>query len=100
MENKENCIEFLTGDKTATLTFTNRKHITKIKKLYNEYKSDFEYFVENTDGSVCAKVPLKWIKLSVPRKVEYSEEQKAMLSERMKNMQKKRVENAANIETN
>lgn len=32
MELKENVIEFITGDKKATLTFSNRSHITKIKK--------------------------------------------------------------------
>lgn len=32
MELKENVIEFIAGDKKATLTFSNRSHITKIKK--------------------------------------------------------------------
>ena len=64
MENTENMIEFLTGRHTATVTFTNRKHINRIKKLYEERKDDFKYFIENQDGSVCAKIPLKWIKIN------------------------------------
>ena len=57
-------IEFISNTRTATVTFTNRKHINRIKKLYEERKDDFEYFVENKDGSICAKLPLKWIKIN------------------------------------
>lgn len=91
MELKENVIEFLTGDKTATLTFSNRSHITKIKKLYESHKESFLYFVENPDGSVCAKVPLKWIKFGPPRQM--SEESRMAASERLRNMRVKQDEN-------
>ena len=64
MENSENMIEFISGTRTATVTFTNQKHINRIKKLYEERKDDFKYLVENHDGSVCAKLPLKWIKIN------------------------------------
>lgn len=36
MDNKENMIEFLSGQRTCTVTFTNQKHINRIKKLYEE----------------------------------------------------------------
>lgn len=98
MELKENVIEFLTGDKTATLTFSNRSHITRIKKLYDSHKDDFLYFVENPDGSVCAKVPLKWIRINPPAQREYTEEQKAALAERMKNLHNMRVKQNENVE--
>lgn len=62
--NMENVLEFISGTRTATITFTNKKHINRIKKLYEERKDDFKYFVENPDGSVCAKLPLKWIKIN------------------------------------
>ena len=64
MENMENMIEFISGTRTATVTFTNQKHINRIKKIYEERKNDFKYFVENDDGSICAKLPLKWIKIN------------------------------------
>ena len=64
MDSQENMIEFIVGQRTATVTFTNRKHINRIKKLYEKFNSDFTYFVENKDGSVCAKLPLKWIRIS------------------------------------
>ena len=87
MENMENMIEFISGTRTATVTFTNQKHINRIKKIYEERKDDFKYFKENTDGSVCAKIPLKWIKIS-PTKTNnriYTEEEKQKIAERLKN---------------
>ena len=89
MENNENMVEWLSGSRSATVTFTNRKHISRIKKLYEERKDEFKYYHENKDGSVCAKIPLKWIRLnpgSVPgtrAKREMSEEEKQVLRERL-----------------
>ena len=89
MENTENMIEFLAGARTATVTFTNTKHINKIKTIYKERKDEFSYFKENADGSICAKIPLKWVKInpgSVPgtrAKREMTEEQKELLRQRL-----------------
>ena len=77
-KNMENVVEFIFGTRTATVTFTNQKHINRIKKIYEERKDDFKYFKENTDGSVCAKIPLKWIKINAGSKTGrvMTEEQK------------------------
>lgn len=89
MENSENMIEFISGTRFATVTFTNQKHINRIKKLYEERGDEFKYFTENDDGSVCAKIPLKWIKMnpgSLPgtgKKREMTEEQKEELKKRL-----------------
>jgi hypothetical protein len=64
MSNKENMVEFISGQKTCTVTFTNQKHINRIKNIYKERKEDFIYFIENPDGSICAKIPLKWLKIN------------------------------------
>ena len=87
MENMENMIEFISGTRTATITFTNQKHINRIKKIYEERKDDFKYFKENTDGSVCAKIPLKWIKISPTKRNSriYTEEEKRKIAERLGN---------------
>lgn len=84
MENKENMIEFITNSHTATVTFTNEKDINRMKKLYEENKDEFTYFRVNNDGSVCAKIPRKWIKVSPPKKM--SDEAKQAASERFKKM--------------
>ena len=91
MENTENMIEFISGTRTATVTFTNQKHINRIKKLYEERKDDFKYFIENPDGSICAKLPLKWIKINAGSKEGrvMTEEQKEAVRIRLANARKK-----------
>ena len=91
MENTENMVEFISGTRTATVTFTNQKHINRMKKLYEERKDDFKYFKENTDGSVCAKIPLKWIKINAGSKTGrvMTEEQKEAARIRLANARKK-----------
>jgi hypothetical protein len=89
MENNENMVEFISGTRSATVTFTNQKHINRMKKLYEERGSEFKYFVENEDGSICAKIPLKWIKvnpgsvLGTRAKREMTEDQKEALRQRL-----------------
>ena len=91
MENSENMVEFISGTRTATVTFTNRKHINRIKKLYEERKDDFKYFVENPDGSVCAKIPLKWVRINPGSKTGrvMTEEQKEAARIRLANARNK-----------
>lgn len=89
--NTENVLEFISGTRTATVTFTNQKHINRIKKLYEERKDEFKYLVENPDGSVCAKLPLKWIKINPGSKTGrvMTEEQKEAARIRLENARKK-----------
>ena len=89
--NNENCIEFFSGERSAVVSFTNRKHINRIKKLYEERKDDFKYFHENTDGSICAKIPLKWIKINSGSKTGrvMTEEQKEAARIRLANARNK-----------
>ena len=89
--NMENVVEFISGTRTATVTFTNQKHINRIKKIYEERKDDFKYFIENPDGSICAKLPLKWIKINAGSKEGrvMTEEQKEAARIRLANARKK-----------
>lgn len=60
------------------------KWINKVKKLKEEYPDDVKIIAENTDGSICAKLPAKFLKISAPRKV--SEEQRQAASERFRKL--------------
>lgn len=84
--NKENCIEFMTGEKYCTVSLTNRRHINRIKKLYEERKNEFQYLKENQDGSICAKIPLRWLKINAgslnTERKELTEEEKRAFVER------------------
>ena len=57
-------LEFLTGQKYATVTFTSKRHINRVKRIYQNRKDEFKYFHENEDGSIVAKFPMNWIKVN------------------------------------
>ena len=93
MANMDGCIdnvfEWYTGDKTATVTFSQKKWVTKLLKLAKDH-SEVEITTQNDDGSIVAHVPTSWFKFSPPRKVEFTEEQKAAAAERMAEARKKK----------
>ena len=84
VNNNENCVEFLNNQKTMTVSFCSQKWITKIDKLSQSNPDDVEIIAENKDGSICAKLPIKYLKISAPRKV--SDEQRQKASERFKKL--------------
>ena len=84
VNNNENCVEFLNNQKTMTVSFCSQKWITKIKKLSQLNPDDVEIIAENKDGSICARLPIKYLKISAPRKV--SDEQRQKASERFKKL--------------
>lgn len=82
--NNENCLEFLTRQNTMTVTFCSHKWINKIKKYANSHPDDVKIIATNADGSICAHVPTKWLKVSPPRKVNLTDEQLLERAERMR----------------
>lgn len=84
MKNKENAIEFMTGENMCVVSLTSPKRINRVQKLYSERKDDFVYLHENADGSICAKFPERWIKINPPAQREYTEEERQRMAERMR----------------
>lgn len=62
--NRENAIEWITGQDRITVSLTQKKYISKVKKLAARYENEVDY-VENEDGSIVAHLPLKALKLSI-----------------------------------
>lgn len=82
---RENCIEWLNGQDRVTVTLSQGRYISKVKKLAETHK-EVEIVKENADGTLLAHLPLKFIKISAPRQV--SDEQKEKARERFKTMHK------------
>lgn len=80
--NNENCIEWLSGQHTIVCSISQQKYINKIKKLAEKYpkKVKIKY---NEDGTICAKLPIKALKLSIIER-ELSEEQRKEMSRKFK----------------
>lgn len=63
--NRENCIEWLTGDDTITVTLTQRRFINRVKALAEKYKNSITIEAENADGSIVAHLPIKALHLTI-----------------------------------
>ncbi len=85
----ENVIEWLKDGKTATLSLTQGRTITRVMKLARNRPEECRIIAENADGSIVARVPVGWIKISPNREV--SEEQKEAARVRMKEMRENNI---------
>ena len=74
-------IEWLKGQNCVTVTLSQGRYISKVKKLAEKYPNEVEIVVENKDGSIVAHIPLRYIKISRPK--EMTEEQKQKAAERL-----------------
>ena len=84
-ELKENVIEWYNNESMALVTLNQGRYISRVRKYAKEYPDECEIVAENPDGSICAHIPLKWIKISKVNR-EVSEEQKKVYAERMRQM--------------
>lgn len=84
----ENNIEFLKGATTATVCFSQGRYVTRIRKLAESHPDECKILYTNSDGSIVAHIPTKWVKVSPPRKV--SDEQREAASARFAEMQKQK----------
>lgn len=81
---RENVIEWLRDEKTAALTITQGRVKSKVERLAKARPEECEILARNEDGSMFARVPVGWVKISPPREV--SEEQRQQAKERMEAM--------------
>ena len=66
-ETKENVIEWIKDSSIATVSFTQVRMKTRIRKLAKEKPEECRIVAENADGSLCAHIPAKWIKINPTR---------------------------------
>ncbi len=88
----ENVIEFLNGQKRATVTLSQGRYKTKIEKLAKERPDECKILARNSDETILAHVPTSWVKISPPRKVEMSEDRKEELRKQLANARNKKEE--------
>lgn len=87
---KETAVGYLNVDSYATFSSSEQKWINKILKLQEARPNDvqIEYLPENNNGMILARIPKSWLKVSPPRQVNYTEEQRAAAAERMRKVVK------------
>lgn len=89
MDFKETTFDYLSCDTHASFFSTEAKWIRKIKSLKLEYPDEIT-IVQETNDSIIAHIPKLWMKITPPRKMNLTDEQRAAASERMKNARKKK----------
>lgn len=78
----ENVIEWLKEDSIATLTLSQRRMITRVKRLSETHPEECEIVAQNKDGSICAHVPVSWIRIKPPKHL--TEEQRQDAAKRLR----------------
>lgn len=81
----ETCVNHVAPDKTIGFCSSERKWINKVLKLAEQYPDavNITHTVEDNHGMLCADLPASWLKISPPRQVNYTDEQKAAMAERL-----------------
>jgi len=78
-------IEWVRGGNYAGVTAPSGSALkSKLSKLAENCPDDVKIIAQNEDGSIYAHIPVKYVKISPPRKI--SDEQKRIASERFKKM--------------
>lgn len=83
VEEQETTINIMGADTVASIWTNQRRMINKLEKLRAEHEEIKLIRVDDWEGYEY-EVPVKWIKISPPRKVNMTDEQKAAAAERLK----------------
>ena len=81
----ENAIEWLDSRDKATVTLHGGRLKNRVLRLAEEYPDEVEIRrePEGNGGFLVAKIPVKWVKITPPRKIELTDEQKEELMARL-----------------
>ena len=80
--NIENVIEWQRDSKIATVSLTQGRTITRVMRLAESRPEECRIIAENKDGSICARVPVGWIRINPG--MNLNEEQREKRADRMR----------------
>ena len=89
---KETCVNYIADDETLTFSSSEQKWINKIIKLHEQRPDEVRivHYPENNHGMIYAQLPKSWLKISPPRQVNYTDEQREAMAERLAAAREKR----------
>lgn len=80
----ESVIEWLRGDKEISVSFpSGTKECNRVLAYAEEYPDEVRIVHKNPDGSIVARLPKKYLRISRPAVREMTEEQRAEARERL-----------------
>lgn len=82
---KETCVGYTDDEDFAVFCSSERKWINKILNLSGQRPDEVKiiHYPEENGGMVYAHIPKNYMKISPPRQVNYTDEQRAALAERL-----------------
>lgn len=88
---KETALSYLDEDTHMAFSSSERKWINKILKYAESHPNEVRIrcYPDDNFGELVAYIPKRWLKISPPRKVELTDEQREALAERMRNARSK-----------
>ena len=91
---KETAFDYVDVDDTATFCSSERRWINKMIKLSETFPDEVQikYMPEDNDGVILVHLPKNWLKVSPPKKVNLSEEEREKRAERFRELRKKKGE--------
>ena len=81
---RENTIEWVNGQERVTVTLSQGRYISKVKRLAEKFPEEVEIVKINEDGTILVHIPLSYIKINRASR-DLTEEEREELSERAKN---------------
>ena len=90
-EARETNYSHLDGEDFMEVTACERWAIGMINRLKERFPDEVEIIETNKDGSLVAHLPYKWMRIKPKRKVELTDEQRKVLSERMRRLKESKL---------
>ena len=89
-EIRETCLNCTDGYDHAIFSSSEKKWINKILKLHEKHPNEIQivHYPEDNYGTIYAHIPKNWFKISPPRQVNYTDEQRAAMAERLSSARK------------
>ena len=83
-DERENAIEWVNGQNRVTVTLSQGRYISKVKRLAIKFPNEVQIVAENEDGTILAHIPLNYIKINRASR-DLTEEEREELAERARN---------------
>lgn len=80
----ETTIDHLGGEELCGISTGERTMRNRLAKLAESNPEQVKCVAVNQDGSVYYKVPWRWVSVRKPRTMNFTDEQKAAMAERMR----------------
>lgn len=80
----ETCMNYC-NEEVAFISSDERRWINRVRKLKNDYPEFVEVIKEpeENDGCIYAKIPVRWIWVRPPKKMNFTAEQKQEMAKRL-----------------